>query len=140
MKRFAMFELCQVEYHDPRERRFNAQPNACPACGPRLELWDRHGTPLAVGARASSCVSSGPASSPDPATDPLSLAAVGIRSGKIVAVKGLGGFHLVVAAHLEEAVQRLRALKHREEKPLALMFPSLEAVRMACEVEPMEER
>jgi len=63
-----------------------------------------------------------------------------IREGKILAVKGLGGFHLMVAADNDQAVQRLRTLKHREEKPLALMFPSLESVKSACEVSPLEER
>ena len=71
---------------------------------------------------------------------PLALAAEAIRSGKIVAVKGLGGFHLMVAAHDEVAVRRLRERKHREEKPFALMFPSIEAIKRVCEVSPFEER
>jgi len=70
----------------------------------------------------------------------LSAAAQAIRQGQIVAVKGLGGFHLMVAAHNDEAVQRLRQLKHREEKPFALMFPSLPAIKAVCEVSPLEER
>ena len=67
-------------------------------------------------------------------------AAEAIRQGQIVAVKGLGGFHLMVAAHNDQAVRRLRELKRREEKPFALMFPSLPAIQAACEVSPFEER
>jgi hydrogenase maturation protein HypF len=120
MRQFSMCARCQAEYDNPRDRRFHAQPNACPDCGPRLELRDARGNVLGH--------------------DPLSGAADAIRTGKIVGVKGLGGFHLMVAAHDERAVQRLRQLKHREEKPFALMFPSLEAVKQVCEVSPLEER
>ncbi len=126
MKAFAMCPQCQAEYDDPRDRRFHAQPNACPVCGPRLELWDRKGKPL-------------PASA-SPSGTPISAAADALRQGQIVAVKGLGGFHLMVVAHNNEAVRRLRELKHREEKPFALMFPSLVAVKAQCEVSPFEER
>jgi hydrogenase maturation protein HypF len=125
MKRFAMCPQCQAEYDDPLNRRFHAQPNACPVCGPQLEVWDRKGTPLPAleGSR-----------------EALSAAAEAILQGKIVAVKGLGGFHLMVAADDDGAVQRLRRLKHREEKPFALMFPSLAAIQAVCEVSPLEER
>ena len=126
MKRFAMCPQCQAEYDDPRNRRFHAQPNACPICGPRLELWDEAGkvrSAVPAGSRAM-----------------LEAAAEMIRLGKIVAVKGLGGFHLMAAAHDQEAVQRLRERKHREEKPLALMFSSLEAIKGVCGVSPLEER
>jgi hydrogenase maturation protein HypF len=120
MKSFVMCPQCQAEYDDPRDRRFHAQPNACPICGPHLELWDREAH--------------------KPGKDALELAAAAIRAGSIVAVKGLGGFHLMVAANDEEAVRRLRERKHREEKPFAVMFPSLESVRAVCEVSPLEER
>ena len=120
MKGFTMCPECQAEYEDPRDRRFHAQPNACPVCGPHLELWDRHGQPISGNA--------------------LDGAAAALRAGRIVAVKGLGGFHLMVAAHDDGAVRRLRERKHREEKPLAVMFPSLEAVRAVCEVSALEER
>lgn len=122
MKSFTMCAQCQAEYDDPRDRRFHAQPNACPACGPHLELWDPDGRRLETRDTA------------------LRAAAAAIRQGVIVAVKGLGGFHLMVAAHDEQAVRRLRERKHREEKPLALMFPSLESVRGPCEVSPLEAR
>jgi hydrogenase maturation protein HypF len=129
MKKFRMCGRCQAEYEDPRDRRFHAQPNACPVCGPRLQLWDSKGKVLAgggVGGNGSRQV--------------LEEAATALCTGKIVAVKSLGGFHLMVAAHDEAAVRRLRDLKHREEKPLAVMFPSLETVRRVCEVSAAEER
>ena len=122
MKRFTMCPQCQAEYDDPHNRRFHAQPNACPVCGPQLELWDASGEAIFGGHQA------------------LRAAARAIRCGRIVAVKGLGGFHLIVAAHDEPAVRRLRERKQREEKPFALMFPSLESVKAECEVSPLEER
>jgi hydrogenase maturation protein HypF len=122
MKLFPMCPQCRQEYEDPLDRRFHAQPNACPACGPRLALWDAAGDILAG------------------TDDALVGAAAAVRGGKIVAVKGLGGFHLIVDARNTQAVERLRARKRREEKPLALMFPSLRAVRHLCEVSRLEER
>jgi hydrogenase maturation protein HypF len=122
MKRFTMCEACRAEYEDPRNRRFHAQPNACPACGPQLELWDRAGKVLAQRDAA------------------LERAMQAIRRGEIAAVKGLGGFHLLVDARNDQAVRRLRGLKHREEKPFALMAPSLASVRALCEVSDTEER
>jgi len=131
MKCFRMCRLCQAEYDDPRNRRFHAQPNACPVCGPQLQLWDAEGKRL----RQPEGLAGGPSS------EQLLQAVAGLlRSGKIVAVKGLGGFHLMVAAHDESAVRRLREKKHREEKPLALMFPTVESVKEICEVSPPEER
>jgi hydrogenase maturation protein HypF len=97
MARFAMCEACRAEYENPGDRRFHAQPNACPACGPHLELWDSRGTPLATHDQA------------------LNAAADAIRSGRILAVKGLGGFHLMADARNEEAIRTLRKRKHREE-------------------------
>src|SRR5208282_6008836 len=122
MKSFTMCPQCRAEYGDPRDRRFHAQPNACPVCGPHLELWNPAGEAIFGGHQA------------------LRAAARAIRCGRIVAVKGLGGFHLVVAAHDEPAVRRLRERKHRQEKPFALMFPSPESVKTECEVSPLEER
>ena len=131
MKEFVMCPQCQAEYDDPRDRRFHAQPNACPACGPRLELWDRTGNNV---------LKYIPDPKPNLSHQALLDAAEAIRAGKIVAVKGLGGFHLMVAAHDELAVRRLREAKHREEKPFALMFPALADVLPACPVSPLEER
>ena len=122
MKDFIMCPDCQREYEDPLDRRFHAQPNACPRCGPQVALWDRQGRALQSGQKA------------------LQAVALAIRDGAIVAVKGLGGFHLFTAAHLEESVGRLRRLKHREEKPFALMFPALDQVRDECEVLALEEK
>jgi hydrogenase maturation protein HypF len=121
MAGFEMCEACRAEYEDPRDRRFHAQPNACPACGPRLALWDRAGATLGVGDEA------------------LRDAAARVRGGETVAVKGLGGFHLVVDARNDEAVRRLRQAKARDEKPFALMFPSIDAIRSACVASPLEE-
>jgi hydrogenase maturation protein HypF len=137
MKQFAMCPACQAEYDDPRNRRFHAQPNACPVCGPRLELWQsRTGfQPISnskkYGDRRDTCPTN---------NDALLAAAKAIREGKSVAVKGVGGFHLMVDARSEAAVKRLRERKHRDEKPFALMFPSLENVKTVCEVSLLEER
>jgi len=122
MKKFTMCPACQAEYDNPRDRRFHAQPNACPVCGPRLEFWNATGDAVFGGEAA------------------LHAAANAICRGKIVAAKGIGGFHLLADARNEKAVRLLRERKHREEKPFALMFPSLESVRVICEVSPLEER
>ena len=122
MKKFAMCESCSREYHDPGNRRFHAQPNACPVCGPHLELWDPAGRVIT--------------------TDDTALleCAKAIKDGKIVAIKGLGGFHLMVDGRNDGAVLKLRARKHREEKPFALMFPTPELVADHCEISPVEDR
>jgi hydrogenase maturation protein HypF len=122
MAGFAMCADCRAEYDDPSDRRFHAQPTACPACGPHLEWWDPAGRVLADRGEA------------------LHAAAAAIRQGRIVAVKGLGGFHLMADARNDEAVRRLRARKHREEKPFALMYPSLGLLRAHCRVSALEER
>jgi len=122
MRRFTMCALCRAEYEDPSDRRFHAQPNGCPACGPQLELWDVTGRPVAREGRAMRAV------------------VHALNSGLIAAVKGLGGFHLMVDAANDDAVRRLRRLKRREEKPLALMAPSLVSVREMCSVNALEER
>jgi hydrogenase maturation protein HypF len=122
MKKFQMCDDCRDEYEDPLDRRFHAQPNACPKCGPHLELWDENGRVLSS------------------YHDSLLEAADAIRHGKIAAMKGLGGFHLIVDARNGSAVQRLRERKHREEKPLALMYPSLDALRVDCVISNLEER
>lgn len=106
MGAFAMCPACDAEYHDPRDRRFHAQPTACPVCGPRLALWSAHGKPL-------------------PADDVVAEALRLIAAGSIVALKGLGGFHLVCDARNADAVARLRARKHRDEKPFALMVANV---------------
>jgi hydrogenase maturation protein HypF len=122
MKSFEMCPDCRKEYEDPLDRRFHAQPIACPACGPALQLWDR------AGAILSEC------------DDALREAADAIRRGRIVALKGLGGFHLLADARSPSAVDTLRRRKRREEKPFALMYPSLEDVRGDCAVSELEAR
>jgi hydrogenase maturation protein HypF len=115
MAGFAMCARCRDEYEDPADRRFHAQPNACPECGPTVRLGD------AVG------------------EDALRAATRALRDGQIVAVKGVGGYHLACRADDERAVANLRARKHREEKPFALMAPDLEAARELIELGPAEQ-
>ena len=122
MKRFVMCSDCQREYEDPLDRRFHAQPNACPRCGPRLELRDDSGTVLAEESEA------------------LRQAAAAVRAGRVLALKGLGGFLLLVDAADEAAVARLRRRKRRYQKPLALMVPDLATAHRLCMVDPDDEK
>jgi hydrogenase maturation protein HypF len=122
MKAFDMCLRCREEYDDPRDRRYHAQPNACSQCGPQLALSSRRGSELTTG------------------EDALARAEEAIRDGRIVALKGLGGFQLVVDAGNNHAVARLRNRKHRDEKPFAVMAPSLEWVCAHCELSRDEER
>lgn len=121
MRKFVMCPECDREYHDPLDRRFHAQPNACPKCGPQLQLWDENGGTISERDNA------------------LRGAADAIRACKIVALKGIGGFQLIVDARNEAAVKRLRQRKRREEKPFALMYPSLDAIGANCEISDLEE-
>jgi len=122
MKQFAMCADCEREYRDPADRRFHAEPIACPRCGPQLQYWDSLGKSLANSEAA------------------LQQAFDEIRAGKIVALKGVGGFQLLVDARNADAVRLLRARKHRQEKPFAVMFPSIEQIHAQCEVSALEER
>ncbi|MEK7474387.1 MAG: carbamoyltransferase HypF [Candidatus Coatesbacteria bacterium] len=120
MRAFDLCPACRAEYGNPADRRFHAEPVACPACGPALAYWDALGTVLATGEEAlRRCVET-------------------IQAGGIVAVKGLGGFHLMADARRDPVVRELRRRKHREEKPLAVMAPSLEAAAKWCEVSAAE--
>lgn len=121
MARFDMCPRCQAEYHDPRDRRFHAQPIACPRCGPRLSLLDAQGHKLA-------------------SDDPLSDFAQALLAGKIGALKGIGGYHLVCDARQAAVVAALRRRKHRDEKPLALMVADLAHAREICLVDRAEEQ
>src|SRR5215216_6516055 len=118
MATFEMCADCAREYSDPADRRFHAQPVCCPACGPALALLDREGRPAAG--------------------DPLAEAAARLRAGAVVADKGLGGYHLAADAASEPAVAALRARKHREDKPFAVMVADLDGARALGEVGPAE--
>ncbi|MGH3327834.1 MAG: carbamoyltransferase HypF [Streptomycetales bacterium] len=120
MADFAMCGDCAREYHDPADRRFHAQPVCCPACGPSLQLIDARGKPVEG--------------------DPLDTAAALLRDGKIVAIKGLGGYHLAADATSEPAAGTLRSRKHREDKPFAVMVADVETARRLCTVDEAEER
>ena len=117
MAGFPLCPDCRAEFQDPGDRRFHAQPVACPRCGPRLEFCGPDGGPGPEGEAA------------------LQAGLALLRRGGILALKGLGGFQLLVDARSEAAVQRLRARKGRAEKPFAVMFPGPEALRAACEVD-----
>ncbi len=123
MRRFTMCPACQAEYDSPLDRRFHAQPNACPVCGPRLTLYRSGNT------GAWEC----------DGEEALQRAADCIRAGQIVAVKGMGGFHLMVDARNGEAINRLRERKPRHEKPFAVMVRDLDQARLLCEVWPEAE-
>jgi hydrogenase maturation protein HypF len=117
---FEMCGDCAREFHDPADRRFHAQPNACPQCGPQVRLLDAHGHETLDG-------------------DPIFHAAQLLRQGAVLAVKGLGGYHLACNALDDNAVKRLRAKKHREDKPFAVMAGNLNAVKQLCLVSNEEE-
>ncbi|MGW4060050.1 carbamoyltransferase HypF [Amycolatopsis sp. NPDC004747] len=115
MAAFAMCAECKQEYEDPADRRFHAQPVCCPACGPALRFEPGGGEPVPAAAEA-------------------------LRDGAVVAVKGLGGYHLAVGARHEEGARRLRQRKHREDKPFAVMVADLAQARELAEVDGAAER
>jgi hydrogenase maturation protein HypF len=119
MARFQMCAACQAEYDNPRNRRFHAQPTACAVCGPKLEVLKPDGARIAT-------------------NDPLGLFADALVRGKIGALKGLGGYHLVCDARNERSVSLLRQRKHRDEKPFAIMVPDVESARRICNVSSQE--
>ena len=120
MARFTMCPACQAEYDDPANRRFHAQPNACWTCGPRLWLAGPDGTEISL-------------------ADPVSACIDRLAAGEIMAIKGIGGFHLSVDATNEAAVMRLRERKHRYGKPLAVMVKDVAAAREVCALTAAEE-
>ncbi|MDO9566464.1 MAG: carbamoyltransferase HypF [Candidatus Desulfaltia sp.] len=120
MKHFKMCKMCQAEYDDPGNRRFHAQPNACEKCGPHIDLFDNKGKKIV-------------------SQNPIKKTAQLLKQGYIVAIKGLGGFHLAVDAANNDAVRTLRSRKHREEKPLAIMSCDIEHIRKYAHVQPEEE-
>ena len=120
MAGFTMCLDCQAEYDDPANRRFHAQPNACPTCGPHLWLVDSHGNEIRE-------------------NDPIALTIDLLLEGRILAIKGIGGFHLAVDAANEDAITRLRQRKHRNEKPFAVMVRGLDAARSICSLTAEDE-
>jgi len=121
MNNFQMCPECQREYDDPLNRRFHAQPNACPKCGPVLELVDAKGNPV-------------------DGADAITIASQFLREGKIVAIKGLGGFLLACDATSQAVVNRLRQRKMRPSKPLAIMVSSIKETKKHCYVSDKEEK
>ena len=120
MARFAMCAACRHEYEDPLDRRFHAETIACDRCGPALDLRDGAFQPIDG--------------------DPIGRLATALGHGQIAAIKGPGGYHLACDATSPEAVAKLRLRKHRDEKPFAVMFDSLEAVEQVCELDDVERR
>lgn len=118
---FKMCPRCRSEYENPLDRRFHAQPNACPDCGPQLTLWDSIGNNTAVQDGA------------------LLSAADALRNGLVLALKGIGGFQLLVDARNPKAVRRLRERKLRPEKPFAVMVPTLEQATKICDISSAED-
>lgn len=116
---FPMCAECTAEYHNPLDRRFHAQPNACHVCGPQVFLRDSTGQDTQ-------------------AADPITAAAHRLAAGEVLAIKGLGGYHLACDALNDAAVRRLRRRKHREAKPFAVMVPDVAAARVWCEVNEVE--
>ena len=121
MRTFTMCSACQEEYGDIDHRRYHAQPNACPECGPRLSLHDKNGKEI-------------------PGEDPLEGAIARLKGGQILAVKGIGGFHLCCDASHDQAVKRLRERKNRPAKPLAIMSLDADRVSSYCRISDAEKR
>jgi len=115
MSSFRMCPQCRAEFEDPLNRRFHAQPNACPLCGPQVVLVDRQGRPVESAGE-----------------EPIEAAARVLLAGEVLAVKGLGGFHLAVDAANEAAADKLRSRKRRQDKPFAVMFAGLDSVKSCC--------
>jgi len=120
MAAFPMCAACRREYGNPLDRRFHAEPNACPACGPRLSVRDGDGAPVE-------------------SDDPIGAVTRAILAGSIAAIRGLGGFQLAVDATNDDAVRALRRRKRREEKPFAVMFRSVDSIRGAARLAAADE-
>jgi len=120
MSCFEQCPQCLAEYNNPADRRFHAQPNACPVCGPQITLLDAKGAIIST-------------------DDPVNAAIDLLSSGQVLAIKGLGGFHLSVDASNDEAVKKLRSRKYREEKPLAIMTCDIDQAKRIAEISEEEE-
>jgi hydrogenase maturation protein HypF len=122
MRSFVMCDQCRAEYENPLDRRFHAQPIACPTCGPQICLWNSVGQEISD------------------RDDALFAAIEAIRNGAIVALKGLGGFQLLVDARNSKALQKLRQRKQRPDKPFAVMVSNVDQAKIVCEISEMEEQ
>jgi hydrogenase maturation protein HypF len=127
MRYFQMCPQCQAEYDNPLDRRFHAQPNACPQCGPQLELVDIQGNPICHSERSEE-------------SDAIASASQLLKEGKIVAIKGLGGFLLACDASNETVIKTLRERKKRSSKPFAIMVSDMDEVKRQCYVSSEEEK
>lgn len=123
MREFRMCDACREEYENPHDRRFHAEPTACHRCGPQLSLLSSNGRPV----------------SGKPGEDALARARGLLQAGNVVAIKGIGGFHLACDAFDDEVISKLRRRKYREDKPFAIMAASIEEIRQHCYVSPEEE-
>jgi len=121
MSKFKMCPECRNEYKDPKSRRFHAQPNACKACGPHLFVVDKYGKSIAHGDKES-----------------LDFTRDMLRTGKIFAIKGLGGFHLCCDAKNADAIKELRKRKNREDKPFAVMAKDISVLSRHCQINDVE--
>ncbi len=121
MKVFPMCPVCKRQYGDPSDRRFHAQPNACAKCGPHLSWHNKSGAQIIC-------------------SSPLSQATKALSEGNILAMRGLGGFHLTTSGHNEDAIRLLRDRKGRPDKPLAVMMPDLDTIRKYCKVDEQEKQ
>ncbi|MCX7918270.1 MAG: carbamoyltransferase HypF [bacterium] len=121
MQKFQMCSRCEAEYHNLHHRRYHTQPNCCPECGPHYTLLDKTGKKIAT-------------------SDAIIMTIQRLKQGEIIAVKGIGGFHLVCDATNDTAVRQLRARKKREAKPFAIMSGDIPTIRRYCEISPAEEQ
>ncbi len=121
MKSFPMCEMCRDQYNDPGDRRFHAQPNACPVCGPSVSFHHNSGEQITT-------------------DQPISLTAAKLAEAKIVAIRGLGGFHLVADAYSDSAIHSLRERKGRPDKPLAVMMADIKTIETHCYLNEKEKQ
>jgi len=139
MRNFALCSECGNEYRNPADRRFHAEPVACPVCGPKIEFVGKAVKEKSKEAVGQDCPTSKINKNKNDDED-IYKTVNALKAGRIVAIKGLGGFHLACDATNEDAVIRLRARKNRPYKPLAVMIPDIETVRQYCETTEAEEK
>ncbi|HEY0449969.1 carbamoyltransferase HypF [Actinophytocola sp.] len=139
MAGFAMCEPCAAEYHDPTDRRFHAQPTCCADCGPRLRLDDDNDdneNDDDNNDNNNNDDNKNDDAADAPGTEPIAQAAARLKAGQVLAIKGIGGYHLAVLAGHEAAAAALRERKHREDKPFAVMVSDVDTAGRLCELDP----